>query len=243
MANKIKSLVLIVILIISFALAGLGFYAFQKERAKNLSLQQESEQLKAQESIARTKLEESRKIILNLEGKVKDSQAQIDRLTAELDMERVAKQQAETQVLDLEQKLSAAQEDMRTIQEKLKTLESRKTELEVEVKDLGAQVKKVELGKIEVKPPAQEKEETKAITLPLEGKILVVNKDYNFAVINLGQKDGVSVDDVFSVYHQKQYVGEIKVMKVHEAMAAADFLSKEMKNEIVEDDQVVRKSK
>ncbi len=77
----------------------------------------------------------------------------------------------------------------------------------------------------------------------LEGKVLVVNRDYNFAVINLGNKEGVAIDDIFSVYHNNKDIGDIKVMKVHDAMSAADFLSMDIKSKIAEDDKVVRKVK
>ena len=76
-----------------------------------------------------------------------------------------------------------------------------------------------------------------------EGKVLVVNKDYNFAVLSLGSKDGVTVGSVFSVYHNNKFAGEVKVEKVHESMAAAGFLSPGSKDKISEGDKVVLKSR
>lgn len=57
------------------------------------------------------------------------------------------------------------------------------------------------MGKIVVSPePADAKkgaEPLKEAAKKLEGKVLVVNKDYRFAVINLGSKDGVVTGMIF----------------------------------------------
>jgi len=163
---------------------------------------------------------------------------------------------------DLETELGQGQKDAEKTQARLKEIESKKAQLEAKIKDLEAQVQQtqgqqqaraqgVELGTIVVGPedssvsgPAsslQPKE--KAITSYLEGKILVVNKDYNFVVINLGSKDGVNAGDVFALYHNNKYIGDIKVEKIHESMSAADFTSASIKGVVSEGDRVVQKAK
>ncbi|MFH1441245.1 MAG: hypothetical protein ABIH18_04310 [Candidatus Omnitrophota bacterium] len=84
----------------------------------------------------------------------------------------------------------------------------------------------------------------------LEGKVLVVNKDYDFAVIDIGSSDGVKLDDIFSVYQQdnknlskKRYIGDLKIEKVHESMSAAGFVNNRAKNKINEGDIVILKKK
>ena len=77
----------------------------------------------------------------------------------------------------------------------------------------------------------------------MEGKVLVVNKEYNFAVISLGSKDGVAVGNTFLVYHDNKSIGEIKVEKLHDSMAAAGFVSQDVKDKIGEGDRVVLKTK
>lgn len=75
----------------------------------------------------------------------------------------------------------------------------------------------------------------------LEGKVLVVNRDYNFAVINLGSKDGVGIGNEFSIYNNDKYIGVVKVEKVHDSMAAAGFGASDLKDKINEGNKVVRK--
>jgi len=71
----------------------------------------------------------------------------------------------------------------------------------------------------------------------------VVNKEYNFVVMNLGSRDGVTAGSEFSLYHNNQHVGDVKIEKVHDAMSAAGFLAPETKDKVSEGDRVVQKVK
>lgn len=162
---------------------------------------------------------------------------------------------------ELENKLAASQQDMTKIQAQLKEFSAKKAELENKIKDLEAKARSaeeeqnVELGKVVVtteskketaKAPAPAETKKETVKTPAvaasEGKVLVVNKDYNFAVINLGSKDGVSLGNVFSVYHDNKYLGDVKVEKVHDSMSAAGFLAADMQTKVIEGDKVVRKT-
>ena len=154
--------------------------------------------------------------------------------------------------MDLEKKLTQAQKDVRKTQTQLSDLQSQKATLELKVKDLETKTQGVELGKIvvipEVSAPAEMKEENEItvkeeIVQGLEGKVLVVNKDYNFAVISLGSKDGVSLGDVFEIHHNNKHVGDVRIEKVHDSMAAAGFVNTDIKNKVSEGDKVTQKVK
>ena len=111
---------------------------------------------------------------------------------------------------------------------------------------MGRRMQRVELGTIVVGEdgmPAADQEQWQPVPGALEGQILVVNKEYNFAVVNLGVKNGVNVNNVFAVYSQGQYIGDIKVEKVHESMSAANFVTPGIKDKILEGDKVVFKNK
>lgn len=248
---KLPTAILIVLVVASLPLAGTTFYLFQKERAKNLAMQEELEDAKTKQRVSEAKLQESKKLVSQLESKLGQAQSQIDTLTTDLEQEKTAKEKALALVeqlridldqkeglrSDLEEKLVQAQKDLENSQVRVRELESKKAELQTKIKDLETQAQGVQLGKIVVSP----EKETSA---SLEGKVLAVNKDYNFAVINLGSKDGIDIGSVFSVYHNDQYVGDIGVEKIYDSISAAGFLSDELKDKISEDDKVsLRKSK
>jgi myosin heavy subunit len=265
MAEKIKSpvVIFVVLILVSLALAGIGFSLLQKEKAKSSSLQQQVDDLMLKQRIAETKLEEYKKTISQLEVKLKTSQTTIETLTAALDKETAEKQRVMEEVTqlktdlenqkslrsDLETKLSKTQKSVEETRAQLKDLEDKKTQLEAKIKELETQAQQakaqgVELGTIVVGPEgAASGQQAATEPSPKEGKVLVVNKEYNFVVINLGNKDGVKVDDVFSIYHSNNYIGDVKVGKIHDSMSAADFLSNSTKDQVSEGDRVVQKTK
>jgi cell shape-determining protein MreC len=142
------------------------------------------------------------------------------------------------------------------MQSKLVTLDSAKKGLELKIKDLEEKSQGVELGKIVVSPEAvktdnvkgkkkagevKENKEVAVVARGIEGKVLVVNKEYNFAVINLGSKDGVELGQIYTIYRGNSYIGEVKVEKLHDSMAAAGFILEDTKDRVKEGDKVIRK--
>lgn len=55
------------------------------------------------------------------------------------------------------------------------------------------------------------------------GKILAVNLDSNFVVIDLGSSSGVKVGDVFNVYRDARSIGAIGVIQARASIAACDI--------------------
>lgn len=249
--------VLIVLIIVSLSLAGGGFYLFQRERVKVIGLEEKLEEVTSQKRITEARLEESKKVVGELQTKLQESRDQLDKATIELQQEKSYKEEALSKAerlsadmeqyknasTELEKKVAQAQEEARKAQAQLKDLESQKNKLEAKIKEIeSGKAKGVELGNIVVNPAAAAGAAAGSPATK-ESKVLVVNKDYNFAVINLGAKDGVAVGDVFSVYHGTDFVGEVKVEKVHEAMAAAGFTSEDLKNKVSEGDRVMQKAR
>ncbi len=271
--GKLPVILLILLLMVSLSLAGGVFFLLQKERARNLALQGELGEIKTRLKVTEINLQDYKKKSSDLEVKLQLAEENINKLNSGLQEEKTAKQEALTKIgqlqtdlgqqkalrSDLENKFNQAQKDVEGIRVQLKELGSKKAELEAKVKDLEERSQGVELGKIvvspetqpSVQPPVEEikaKPQAKAkpqkVTVPaLEGKVLVVNRDYDFVVINVGSKDGVGIDNVFSVYHDNKYIGDIKIEKVHDSMSAADFITSGIKDKINENDRVVRKGK
>lgn len=187
-----------------------------------------------------------------------DVSKELEQVKADIEQQKSSRQ-------DIENKLTLAQDDGRKLKERLKVIVQQKAELEDKIKKLESSATGVELGKVVVnsevadpskvknaaeknvntlvaEPAKEQKKEDISQAKPLEGKVTVVNKEYNFAVISLGQKDGISIGDQFSVTREGKVIGEIKVEKVHESMSAAGFEA-ELKDLIKENDLVVQKVK
>jgi chromosome segregation ATPase len=260
--NKGKAVVfLIIIIVAALALVAGVYYLLQQEKARNVDLTQQLETAKAEQLATRSELDDAKNKITGLQSSLSDAQKKITDLNSSLEKEKSAKNVSLKDVekfkadLAKEQSLKAAiQKDLNDSVETIKTMESRfkemeskiaeleskKKALEEKVKGLEEKVQNVELGKIVVNPEqaAGEEQGVTSTGAKLEGKIAVVNKDYNFAVINLGNKDGVTVGSIFGVTHNNKNAGDLKVEKVHDNMSAAGFVTPDMKDKIAEGDKV-----
>jgi len=206
------------------------------------------------------KLQELKTQINSLTSDMEQEKASRQDAEAKLEQSRADLEQQKTLRSDLEDKLNQTQDEGKKIKTQVKDLEQQKADLEVKLKEFEA-AKNVELGKVVVNPDqaiqdrrakakadknksasaAKDKSEV-ARRGTLEGKVLVVNKEFNFIVLNLGNKDKVAVGDEFGVYHNGAFVGNVKVEKVHESMSAAGF-GDDFKNKFFENDKVVQKAK
>jgi myosin heavy subunit len=253
-------IILIVLIAISLVLAGGTFYSLTQAKKKNLELDQQLQELTVKHSATLMELDESKTKISSLQASVSEAEIKLSTLKGSLDKEKTAKEQAIAQLSqikadlekefgvkgELEKKLAVSENALKDMQSRvdemdkqLKGMESQKTDLEKKVKNYEAKFGDVALGTIIVNPeaPAAKKSAAK-----MEGRVLVVNKDYNFAVINLGTKDNLAAGSVFTVFHNNKNIGELKVEKVHEAMSAAGFGSDAVKEKIAEGDRVELKS-
>lgn len=253
-------------LIISLALiAGLA-YLFQSERAKSINLQAQVEELTVRGKLAEEQLEVSKRKVSDLTLNLQEAKERLASVTEELDKEKSARRETANELAqiksdieqqkrsrqDIENKLTQALDEGRKLKEQLASIEKKRVELESKIKSLESASSGVELGKVVVsgETPASaqnanaspDQKQAVSSVKPLEGKVTVVNKEYNFAVINLGQKDGVKIGDQFFVSRAGKSIADIKVEKVHESMSAAGF-APEAKDTIQENDLVVQKVK
>ncbi|MCX5708911.1 MAG: hypothetical protein NTY14_08105 [Candidatus Omnitrophica bacterium] len=261
--NKGKAVVfLMVLMLVALGLGAGVFYLLQQEKAKSADLTQQLETAKAEQQATKSELEDAKIRISGLQSNLSDAQKKIDDLNNNLEKERSAKnvslKDVEKYKSDLakEQSLKAGiQKDLddsvgtlkamearlKEMESKITDLESKKKALEQKVKGLEEKVQNVELGKIVVNPDqaaAGDEQVGASAGAKLEGKVAVVNKDYNFAVINLGNKDGVTIGSIFRVIHNGKNAGDLKVEKVHDNMSAAGFVTPDMKDKIAEGDKV-----
>lgn len=158
--------------------------------------------------------------------------------------------------------LRSATSEKMELEMRIKTLEAQSKEMQA---GAAMQGQEVELGTIVVVP---EEEASKSVKKPakeqaakqpkeqpakkakepqaadsLDGKVLVVNKEYNFIVISLGTAHGVKAGDIFALYRGNKHLGDVKIAKTHDTMSAADFLTPSIKDTVREGDRVVRKAK
>lgn len=57
----------------------------------------------------------------------------------------------------------------------------------------------------------------------LKGRIVTINKEHNFVVIDIGRQDGVGIGNKFNVYRGTAFLGSIEIIQARDRIAAADI--------------------
>ena len=72
----------------------------------------------------------------------------------------------------------------------------------------------------------------------LEGKVLLINRNFNFVVINLGSKHGLNVGDILVIKKNGRQIAKVRVEKLYDEYSAAYITEEENGSEIAESDAV-----
>ncbi len=72
----------------------------------------------------------------------------------------------------------------------------------------------------------------------LQGQVIVVNREYDFVVVNMGSNQGLALGQEFQVVRGDQVLGRVKVEKVYDELSAAAILPNSNKDAIREGDAV-----
>ena len=214
--------ILIALIAVLLVLTMSSLMFLKKEKDSNAAVEKRLEQTEKMVQTLQTKLDESNKLVLQLNESIKESDAKMVNLNQEmaqaregatsllserdgLKVELEALKASKEEVLG---KLTSAQKELEDIQAKLNTVTQEKEALAKKLKDLEAAG--VQLDKIVV-----------SYSESSEGQVMTVNKEYNFVVTNLGQRDNIQVGQPLYLYQGDKLVGELKVEKVENAMSVA----------------------
>ncbi|MBL7068498.1 MAG: hypothetical protein ISS34_01395 [Candidatus Omnitrophica bacterium] len=216
------------------------------------------EEIKAKNSELELKLsstsDQARKISeeFSKEKEIKNlmtSQLEHERKKTEEMMSQVLKEKEER--LNLSYKLSKVEEDYRRLKEQFELLLEAKEALEAKVRSM-MEKKGIELEKIEVKRGyrVEEPKEEKIFKPQIPGKkesaskpdtkttVLVVNRQFNFIVTNIGKLDGAGIGSELDVYRGGEFIAKTRIEKLYDKMSAATILPEWKRARIKEGDQV-----
>lgn len=182
-----------------------------------------------------------------------DRQQQIDRMLRDLE-------QARSDQRTLTDQLGQLRDEHTAIQRQVTSLQQVRAQLEQKIAELSKHPT-VELDKVVVNPPAapsstasaptpdaaaSPQAEAGAASSPpsgseassLQGQVIVVNREYDFIVVNLGSNQGLALGQEFQVVRGDQVLGRVKVEKVYDELSAAAILPNSNKDAIREGDAV-----
>lgn len=159
-------------------------------------------------------------------------------------------QDARFRISSLESAIREKEDEIERIRISLrKTQEARAEAYKRPERDItGRTTESVELPPIVVSPERTEIAKahmpdpfgrSRSLSSNTKGKIITVNREHNFVVIDLGEKDGVRIGTRFSVYRGGLELGALEVIQTRERIAAADIKEENSSQQILPDDVVV----
>ncbi len=199
-------------------------------RAANLALETELSHTKSQAEEIAQQLTQERQAKELLAKSVDERQHEIDRVGKDVEQLRSERKG----LLDQIAQLNAQQE---TWKGQLAELEKSKTDLETKVLELSGQPT-VELDKVVVNSGEAAAKPILPSTSNREGQVIVVNREYDFIVMNLGKNHGLEIGQQFQVVRGTEVLGWVKVEKIYDELAAAAILPQSKKDQIREGDVV-----
>lgn len=252
MFKTIKSVTVIsvVISVIFISSSAALFIMFYKERVEKITLQSELAQIMKERKKLSLEVEELKLIKGDLEIKVSKLEEQAKTLTEDYEKEKSRNDVARL-------KLNKKEEDLKGVNDRLESIMSEKAKLQAildEEKTKYSQLKERVDKLVEVKDVLEEKVrdiinkqgiELERIVVKaegeLEGRVLVVNRDYGFIVVNVGSRDDIAIGDTLTVFRGGKFVGEAQVEKIYDTMSAATIVKEDKPGAILVDDNVVMK--
>lgn len=139
----------------------------------------------------------------SLEGKLVDLQQEREILSKRLgELDQILQERVD-QIIQVKDDLKAARTEAK----------------EASVKDSRV----VQLQPIVVK--AQENVPPGQTGKPGAGQILAINEENNFAIVDIGEDDGVRVGQTFNVFRNNEKIGSLEVIQIRKEISAADIKS------------------
>ena len=263
-AGKMLVPLLGVLTVLAIRVAGVAIVLRMDEQQKRIAKEQELEQVLREKDELQSQFQELQQTKSRVEGElsrarqdlaqsqeqlqqaveaqtrlsksVEDREREITRLSDELTGVRDQSRQIGTQ-------LGQIQNERQTLRQQIVELERTRQDLETKVLELSNARPTVELEKVYVtNEPAAQVQPAGTSLVPgsraSNGQIIVVNREYDFIVMNLGRTHGLAIGQEFHIVRDNQVLGRVKVEKVYDELSAAAILPESQKDRIREGDHV-----
>jgi len=243
--SKTFKIILVLLVAVSVTLAAIvviGFMGKEREYMKRLIVEDKlAAVLKAKMSIEKeletTKFakEQAEAKVIKIEEKFKELSFRFDDVKqkseygaveleakkAELAKIRVDLDNEKREKLSISKKLDSLQADYDRANKEMSRLADEKADLEKRMSDLREK-QSVNLDKIVVK--TDEADGVTQAKQAMQGKILVVNKEYSFIVTDIGQDKNIQKGAKFDVMDGAKFLGQAEIDKVYDTMSSATVL-------------------
>ena len=166
--------------------------------------------------------------ITKLKDEVKAKQDEIDIAQAKMNTSQTEIDGLKSKVSDLTKEGEDLKQKVTTMEEEpvraeLEESQKRVKELEAVEAQLNTQIASIQAKANELEGQLAEKKRVQKVN-DLSGRILAVNEAWNFVVLNVGDKNGVSSNAELLVKRGNTRIGKVRVTSVEPASSIADII-------------------
>ncbi len=250
-SGKVAIIVLGIFTLLSIAGAGVAVFFQMQERAVRLAREKELRLVKAENTTLQDQLAEVTSLKEQLEGELTEAKTNLQQTVEQLAEEQKAKDELAKAVEGRQEEVDRLSKDLEQVRAERTQLTQRIAQLTEQQKTLQAQLNQTETAKTELEDKVLELSQAQP-TVELEtvvvtdggaagasaGQVVVVNREYDFVVMNLGKNHGLALGQEFQVVRDNQILGRVKVEKIYDELSAAAILPQSKKESIREGDSV-----
>lgn len=232
---KLEKLTAWVVIVCSVAILGLSFVLMadrNKQRADAKETHEKLDATTAELHTTQKNLADTKKKLADTETDLKNTRQTLEETSQKLAAETKRADQLDTDLKDLQKKfeeqagqLKAATEQLATAQKTIEDLTEKRNQLSTEVAGLKELKHSLEE---QVKGQDAELRRLKGIEVPLppglSGRVLAVDRTWNFVVIDIGRQDGVLPGGNLVVGRGEKSVGKVKVVQALADKSIADII-------------------
>ena len=179
-----------------------------------------------------------------LSRSIDEKKGEMGKLQQAMDQMMKELAQARSERQDLSGKVAKLTSDREDLQKQLEDAHQQHQMLQAKLNE-AVHVPTVQLDKVTVSSAEQEPAPLMSAMQPrpiassvLAGQVLVVNRDYDFVVVDLGKNQGLSMGQEFKIVRGDEVLGRVKIEKVYDDLSAAAMLADTKKEAIREGDSV-----
>jgi len=182
---------------------------------------------KADLAATKTKLAETEQMLADTRAELEVAQNQIVQLNATIEQKDAEIAQANGRIDQLEQDKVGLQTQIDDLNMQVAKKDDEILEHKSTIKTLENILAKIDQGTRQVK------------LVGLTGHVLVVNPDWNFVVLDIGQAEGLVPNTELHVHRDDKLVGKVKVSSVEENTAVANIVTDWEQKPVKEGDNVL----
>ncbi len=245
--TKIPLVILIILVLVTTSLAVTFFIMKEQEKQQRVLIEQTlDETLKVKEQTLKD-LREMTRLKTDAELKIDQLKEEAKRLSQDLERQKKEAQAALAKLKDGENKVRKLSTALKEQETKVESLMQTRKSLKSQNEELNIQLSQIRLAKQALENKILigesgavqlEKIVVRGITQEIEGKVLVVNDEFNFVVLDLGEDSGVEPGTILTITRDGAVLGKVEVENVYEDMSSAIILPQWQKGPFMEDDNV-----